>query len=47
MLELEKLIVTLTGLELRMVVGLELLEVVEVVQVVAVTVSWHFIEAPA
>ena len=46
-LELEKLIVTLTGLELRMVVAEELLEVVEVVQVAAVAVSWHLMLAPA
>ncbi len=45
--ELEKVSVTLTGLELRIVLGLELLVVVDVVQVVAVAPSWHLMLAPA
>src|SRR5512140_2345381 len=45
-LELEKLMVTLTGLVLTIVVGLELLLVVDVVQVVAVAFSWHLMLAP-
>ncbi len=44
--ELEKLMVTLTGLVLTIVVALELLLVVEVVQVVAVAFSWHLMFAP-
>ena len=41
-----ELIVALTGLELRIVVTVELLEALLVVQVEFVVLSWHLIEAP-